>query len=445
VSEKGEVRRGVTRRDVIRGTAATGGLGLLAGGGIGYLLGNGSDETASGSGAAIGGGPPLKLIAAVDNSVTFGQQNEEIVNGARMAVDEINDRGGILGRPVEVEAFDIGSLLDPAQVRTGFTRIVAQKPAMVFTQGVIPPGPDVELTADAGVLYLHYSTQSQFVDMYREEPERFWSVFMLDPSEVVYGRGFATFVEQLVESGAYDPPAKTVAILGSDDAYGQAIAKAFDAEARKLGWEITSRETTNFGKTIDWGPIFAPIRSDPPALVFSTNAGPQDNITMARQWVRSPMPSLLYQQFAPSTAEYQKAVGDAADGILWATVLGIQSDEMGDAFRARYEERYNKSAGLSYTGAGYDAVRLWAKAAALAGDPADAEKVAPMIEQTIHRGVTGGMSFPSDHTVPSYPSQTPDPSLGQGHFIAQIKDGKSDQIFPDPYAVRKFELPPWMS
>jgi branched-chain amino acid transport system substrate-binding protein len=140
--------------------------------------------------------------------------------------------------------------------------------------------------------------------------------------------------------------------------------------------------------------------------------------------------------------EYLDLAGNAANGIIWATVLGLLPDKIGNDFRVRYNAKFGKQPGWANAGGVYNEVWVWAKAVALAGDSKDYKKIAAITEKSIHRGVTGGISF-VNHAGQTYPAQTNDPSLGQAHIIVQIQNGEHKVISPNPYTNGKFQLPPW--
>jgi len=177
-------------------------------------------------------------------------------------------------------------------------------------------------------------------------------------------------------------------------------------------------------------------------MLFTTTYNPADNAAMAKQWAANPLPTLVYQQYGPSVPEYLDLAGDAANGIIWATVLGLLPDKIGNDFRSRYNAKFGKQPGWANAGGVYDEVWVWAKAVALAGDPKDYKKIAAITETSIHRGVTGGISF-VNHAGQAYPAQTNDPSLGQSHIIVQIQNGEHKVISPQPYTNGEFQLPPW--
>jgi branched-chain amino acid transport system substrate-binding protein len=204
------------------------------------------------------------------------------------------------------------------------------------------------------------------------------------------------------------------------------------------------KESFTVGNVADWGPLLSKVRDNPPSVLFTTTYNPADNAAMAKQWAANPLPTLIYQQYGPSVPEYMDLAGDAANGIIWATVLGLLPDKIGDGFRQRYQAKFGKQPGWANAGGVYDSAWVWAKAVALTGDHKNYKKIAAITEQSIHRGVTGGISF-VNHAGQSYPSQTNDPSLGQPHIIVQIQNGKHQVISPQPYTSGGFQLPPWFA
>ena len=63
------------------------------------------------------------------------------------------------------------------------------------------------------MIYLEGDTREDWRTLYMATPDKYCSVFQTDPAETAYGRGFALFLDQLVQTGKYKPPAKTVALI----------------------------------------------------------------------------------------------------------------------------------------------------------------------------------------------------------------------------------------
>jgi branched-chain amino acid transport system substrate-binding protein len=391
---------------------------------------------------------PIRVVGIFPLSGFIAADGEEMRNGAVMAIDEINDElGGLLGRRLEyIELDDVNSGTD--EISTAFNRAVdVENPDVIFSGYHLESSPEFDIVANAGRLYYNVNTQKAWTDRYQSDPDKYWSIFQADPNDEWYGGGFALWLNELVEQGVIDVSelGLTAGILAGADTYDSFIAQKFEEAAKELGWEITSKESFTVGNVSDWGPLLSGPRDNPPSILFTTDYNPADNAAMIKQWVSATKsPTLVYQQYGPSVPEYLELAGDAANGIIWATVLGVLKDEIGEDFRARYEAKFGQAPGWANAGGVYDEVWVWAKSVALAGDPHDYQKVARVSEKMIHRGVTGSISF-INHGGVHYPAQTQDPSLGQPHIIVQIQNGEHVIVSPEPYTTGEFQLPPWWS
>jgi branched-chain amino acid transport system substrate-binding protein len=402
-------------------------------------------EAPAGAPAVVQEMRPINVVGVFPLSGFIASDGEEMRNGVVMAVDEINELGGLVGHELNyIEVDDVDSVGD--QVTTAFQRAIEVEQADVIFSGYhLTSGPEFDICANAGVLYYNNNTQKAWTDRYQSDPEKYWSIFQTDPNEEWYGGGFARYLNRLVETGQFDPPrGKTTAILHGDDTYSSFIGNTFNDTAQELGWEVLLKDTFTVASVADWGPLLSNVRDVNPSVFFSVTYNPAENAAMIKQWAANPIDALVYQQYGPSVPEYLELAGEAANGVLWATVLGFLPDKIGLDWVAAYEAKFGQTPGYANAPGGYDQVWDWATAAALAGDPFDYKKVAQMTEMNIHRGVTGGY-YPENHAGRCYPWQTNDPSLGQAHTIYQIQDGQQVLVFPDPYTTGDFQMPPWMT
>ncbi len=385
----------------------------------------------------------IRVVGIFPLSGFIAADGEEMRNGLLMAVDEINEMGGLLGHKLKyIEIDDVNSGTD--EITTAFERAVeVEKPDVIFSGYHLATGPEFDIVANAGVLYYNVNTQKAWTDRYQKNPDKYWSIFQCDPNDEWYGGGFALWLEELTKTGRFNPKfGRTVGILAGNDPYDAFIAQNFEEKITALGWNVTTKASFTVGNVANWGPLLSKVRDNPPSVLFTTDYNPADNAAMAKQWGANPLPTLVYQQYGPSVPEYLELAGKSANGIIWATVLGLLPDQIGNDFRKRYQAKFKKQPGWANAGGVYDEVWLWAKAVALAGAPKDYRKIAAITERSIHRGVTGGISF-VNHAGQCYPAQTKDPSLGQAHIIVQIQDGEHKVISPAPYTTSEFQLPPW--
>ncbi len=442
------------RRDFLK-SAATVGVGSVLGAGLASACQTAATpaaevpaegaatEAPAGAPAVVQEKRPINVVGIFPLSGFIASDGEEMRNGVVMAVDEINGLGGLVGHELKyIEIDDVDSVGD--QVTTAFERAIdVEKADVIFSGYHLTSAPEFDICAEAGVLYYNNNTQKAWTDRYSSDPEKYWPIFQTDPNEEWYGGGFARYLDRIVANGEFVPESgKTAAILHGDDTYSSFIGNTFNDTALELGWDVLLKDTFTVGNVADWGPMLSNVRDVNPSVFFSVTYNPADNAAMIKQWAANPIPALIYQQYGPSVPEYLDLAGEAANGVIWATVLGFLPDEIGMDWVSAYEAKFGQTPGYANAPGGYDQVWVWAKAVALAGDPFDYQKVAKMTEMGIHRGVTGGSAF-SDHAGQCYPWQVNDPSLGQAHTIYQIQDGQQVLVFPDPYTTGTFQTPSW--
>ena len=430
---------GLTRREMVFSGAA-GVAGLVIGGGVIGAITSSSGSSDSGttkntSPITIGGAFPLTGVSAGDG-----------VEGKRaleMAANDLNEAGGVLGRKVETVALDIESDLVPDKIRNVLQRLVNENNvamvSMVFCD-YVNSGWDPVVTK--GVPLFHVNASIVNTGWVAEDPATRGMIFESCPNETWYGPNLVGLLARLQADGKWTPKQKTVAIATSTDPYSLLIANNFRDGIQKAGWKVVVFEKVT-APLSEWGPVLAKIRAASPALVVNTDWLATDLAAFTKQFMGSPTPSLVYEQFGPSTPEYLELAGDAANGVLWSTTVGVLPDKMGDEFRARFDTTYGVKMGFSTAGAIYDQVMLWAQAAGMAGDAEDYPSVVNWIKSGIHRGIVGTARFdPTDNQAIPYPAAVNDPSLGMPLLSFQIQNGEQICIDPFPYPTGEFQLPP---
>lgn len=431
-------KSGISRRDLVRNASIAGAAGLLAGGAGGYFLAPRGGT--AGGGAAAGGKIKIGIVAPVTGP--YSGDGQEMVRGAEMAVEDINKFGGVMGQEVELVVADISDQAPENYIQAA-ERLVSREKVVAVTSGyATATSVEFDTYAQAGVPLFHTNTLQANTDYAIENGMT--NIFQCCPTEIWYASGFVKLMQEWIDAGVWKPSSKTVAIISSNDSYSISIADVFKKGVEELGWKVSMYEEVTVPYA-DWGPQLSKIRNDPPGLIFITDYLAGDLASFAKQFATDPTPSLLYQQYGPSVPEYLDLAGDAANGVVWSTTIGTLPDQIGDDFRKRYERTYGAAAGLSQSGAQYDIVRLWAQAAAMAGDVTNFEKVNEAVLQVRFRGVVGTYNLdPEDQTAIPYPDRVNDPSLGMPHLTYQIQDGKQVLISPTPYENGQFQLPKWL-
>ncbi|RTM09639.1 MAG: amino acid ABC transporter substrate-binding protein [Hyphomicrobiales bacterium] len=420
----------------------------LAGMGSAAVLGALNQGAAAQSSDPVVIGAPLQLTGGgAADGIEFKQ-------GLELAAEEINALGGILGQEVKIVTADTESSGDDVITSAG-QRLIDRDGASALIAGYNFGSQTAlqNVAADASVVYLHADTARAHTELVTKDPERYWQSFMYSPSELFYGTAFLDFIKRLEDTGQLKAQNKKIAIVTGPLAYSINIANSVKDGAAKFGYEISLYETVQ-APTTDWGPTLAKIRADQPGFIVVTHFFPQDQAQFMIQFLANPTNSLVYLQYGASLAAFRDLAGDASVGVLYATNIGVLSGEVSDDFTKKYLAKYGEKASPNGGAQTYEALHLFAQAAAIAGGVGKAydgeeqnRKVAARLKASIFRGPTGVIRFnQTSQQAFSYPVETNDPSLGMAHIFSQIKKKEENGyiISPTPYETAQFELPKWM-
>ncbi len=434
--------RDPARRALLKG-AGVAGVGVAAAT-TGMLAAVNQGRAASGEPIPVGQGAMLTGWAAPDGI--------EFKNGLQMAIDEINEMGGILGRPLQLNVIDTKEG-GPDLVIQAFQRLIDRNNvhAIICGYNLATLEAEYDAIADAGIVYTHTNTSQVHNQRIQSDPVRFFGCFQSDPSEYWYGEGLLKFLADLEASGKWTPHNRKIAIVNGAQNYSIVIGNSVRDNAAKYGFETSLEETVQIPIS-EWGPTLAKIRSDPPAVICITHYAPADLANFQLQFVPNPTPSLVYMQYGPSLAAFREIGKEAVEGVLYATVISHLQDEIASDFIARYKAKYGESSSPASGVQTYDACHLWAVAAAVAGGPgapydgeAQNRRVADQMRRLVYRGICGAYRF-IENGAAVYPTQTKDPSLGMPHQFLQVQDHTKSPVLiaPAPYDVAEFVPPPWL-
>ena len=429
------------RRSFLTGTA-TAGLGVAAAS-TGMLAGINEGRAAVGKVIPVGQGAMLTGWGAPDGI--------EFRNGQQMAIDEINEMGGILGRPLEAHVVDTKQG-GPDTVIQAFQRLIDRNNVSVITGGynLATLEAEYDTIADAGIIYTHTNTSQIHNQRIQSDPDRFFGCFQSDPSEYWYGEGLLKFLANLEATGQWTPSNRKIAIVNGAQNYSIVIGNSVRDNAARYGFEISLEETVQIPIS-EWGPTLAKIRSDPPGVICITHYAPADLANFQIQFLPNPTDSLVYMQYGPSLAAFREIGKEAVEGVFYGTVISHLQDERANDFIARYKANFGDSSSPASGVQTYDATHLWAIAAAVAGgagEPYEGEaqnrRVADQMRRLVYRGICGAYRF-IENGAAVYPTQTNDPSLGMPHQFLQVQDHMQSPVLiaPPPYDVAEFVMPPW--
>lgn len=368
----------------------------------------------------------------------------EMLNGALLAIGEINEAGGINGREIQPVQVSV-DIDDTAAVVKGIEHLVSEDVDAISLAYSYAEDPCIyDPVAEYGCPVLTAMTSEAQAEWVFSNPSSLGSVFQVAPTERYYGVEFFLLLDELAQSGLWQPRSRKVACIETPVAAGQLIDSEAERVAERQGWTIEELiRVANRGST--WEEALDRIEQADPDAVMIAHFVPEEVARFQKLFRKRQLRSLIYCIYAPSVPEYLELAEDAAEGVLWSTATGTYGDPIGMAFRNRYRAQYRRNPGLALAGLAYDQVHLLANAWLRTDNPRVFERVTRELRRVVHRGVNGVYSLdnPRQTGLP-YPFETPDPSIGQAHLVFQIQDGEHRSIRPHPYADSSFEMPPWI-
>ena len=397
---------------------------------------DGDDEAADEEG-------PIVIGSAMPLTGPFASDGEEMEQGMQMAIDEWNQDGGLLDRELELVTCDVAGLEVDAVQACG-ERLLGEDPDAIIT-GYDDSGVNTHTFGAGEMPYLHAVTMRQAVDPVVENPDEYNNVFQYDPSDRDYGTNAAEWLPQIAERIGFEPTNQSVAIVTTDYAYNTEGAETFAAEMEERGYEVAVNEVTGFGVE-EWGPVLSQIASAEPAFTTFWNLDPSDAARFMNQWDRQfgdgGINSLLYMQFTPNIPEFLDLTGDSADGLLWATVIGV-TDEVGadtTEYTERFTERYGNEPQSIHPYVTRDAFEIWAAAVEEAGCTRCFDEVIDNIRETEYAGFAGNYQFaPLEEGQHGLQGDELLPTIW-----SQIRGGEHVAVLPDNVAEADIEMPPWV-
>jgi branched-chain amino acid transport system substrate-binding protein len=329
------------------------------------------------SGAALGQEPiKIGVIQPITGSVAYNGASD--VNGTKLAVDERNAKGGVLGRKVEVIIEDgqcrPANSVNAAEKLIQRDKVVALSGAFCSsaTAAIMPVAENNKIPLVTGV-----SSNAELTEKGNK-----W-FFRATETDALLARSFAKIlVDQL--------KLKKVAYIGVNDDWGRGGVAEFERQMTALGATTAMKEFFDHGTT-DFYTLMAKLRSSGADGVFVA-AETQDGSIFVKQKAEFGLQQKIFGVGSWATADFIKLAGAASEGIYAAvpyaaTMETPKNQQFVKAYEARYKEMPGK-----YAAAGYNALNILMDAIERAGAP-EPEKIREALTKTDYEGPNGKFRF----------------------------------------------------
>lgn len=364
-------------------TAGCGG-GLLSGG-----------EDAKGTGASTA---PVKIAMVVPISGSSAPTGAYMRNGAQLAVDEINQAGGVLkGRKLELMVED--EACDAQQAVASANKAVSSG-AVVSVGGYCSGAtlPTLPIFQKANVPMIIPAANSQEL-----VAQGLKNVFMINGT----GKQQSTAALEFMKKAGH----ATVALVDDNTSYSKDITTETQAQIEKDGSVKVLLNTSVTAGESDYSAVVRAIMGKKPALVYWTGYY-QEGGLIINQLKKAGFTGSIMVADGSVDPSLAKIAGKGSEGVLATMTQTPETLEGAEKWIADYKAKFKADAG-PYSTQSYDAVRLAAKAIDDAGSTKGEDIIKALEAIDGFSMFSGPLKFTPEHTLSS-----------GGFVILVIKDGK---------------------
>jgi len=324
--------------------------------------------------SAAGAAEPIKIGSVLSTTGPAGYLGEPELKTLRLYVENINNAGGVLGRPLELVFYDDGS---DANKANGFAKRLIDDDMVDVLVGGTTTGSTmsmVPIVEKAGIPFVSLAGAVVII-----EPVKKWVFKTPHTDRMAAEKVFLDMKKRGITN---------VALLSETSGFGQSGRKETQAMAAKLGMNLVADET--YGpKDTDMTPQLTKIKNTAGVqalFVFGLGQGPAI-INRNIHQINLAVP--IYHAHGVDSEEFIKLSGPAAEGVRLPAAALLVADKLpaGDpqkpvvtAYRKAYHDRYNEDVS-TFGGHAYNGLMLVVEAIKRAGST-DKAKVRTALEQT---------------------------------------------------------------
>ncbi len=318
----------------------------------------------------------IGLIQPLTGSVAYNGTTD--VNGSKLAVEERNAKGGVLGKQVELVIED--GACQPAKSVNAAEKLIQRDKVVALsgafcssaTAAVMPVAENYKIPLVTGV-----SSNAELTEKGNK-----W-FFRATETDALLAQSFAKILFDQLKL-------RKVAYIGVNDDWGRGGVEQFEKQMKALGATTVMKEYFDHGTT-DFYTILTKLRSAGADGVFVA-AETQDGSIFVKQKAEFGLDLRIFGVGSWATADFIRLTGEAGEGIYAAVpYAATMTTPKNKAFVQAYEAKYKEMPG-KYGAAGYNALNILMDAIERAGGT-DAAKIREALAKTDYEGPNGRFRF----------------------------------------------------
>lgn len=333
------------------------------------------------SGSSDSNDQPIAVGSILAETGPLSVYGAPMAAATKLAVDSINESGGVLGRQLELTSYDSQS--DIAKYAQYANTAVQKDKVSVLMGGVISPERDAirPIAERAGVPYF-------FNQVYEGG--------LCDANTILTGTVPSQQMSALVPT-AVEEYGKSVYVIAADYNYGRVSADWVKTYASEAGATVVGEEYIPLSST-DFGSVLNNIQAQQPDIVFSVLVG-ADHLSFYRQFASSGLNKdiqIVSSTFGPGNE--QIVLGADAAGIVTAYPYFSEGKPAeNEAFLKTWAEAGQTDPPADPAVTVWNAWHLWAAAVEQAGSLEHEEVMASIQKGVSYKGPSGNVVLDGSH------------------------------------------------
>ncbi len=332
------------------------------------------------------------------------------VNTVKMLIDDMNAKGGILGKKIELFVED--GACNPAQSVNAAEKLVTRDKVVALLGAFCSTSTAAMMEVAKKHKIPHITGISTAAQLTEQGNPYFFRAVATTP---MLGNAFGGVLPAAVK-------AKRFAFLVLNDDWGRSMVASYPKAIEKAGGEIVATEFFQQSDLQFLSQITKVKAANPDAIVLAANT--QQAAALSKQIRELGVTAPLIGEGSWTSDSYLKLAGPASDGVYGLveyvyTIKNPINDAFVKEFQAKLKENPTK-----FAGAAHNAIHIMVDAIKRAG-AADPEKIRAALEKTDYNGLVGNIKFDDKHQA-----------YGQTVYLAHVKGG-----VPEVVATAKIAKP----
>jgi len=374
------------------------------------------------------------------NTAIQAQVGRDAIDSVRMAIDEINAQGGVLGRKFEMIVADEGEAASegPKLGIAAVNKLTSEDHVDVLIGGYDSGVTLGELPhiARAKTIFLGIGSASPAITQkVKDDYQRYKYIFRVNPiNSAKQSQALLGFITGKLKG---DLGYNKISIIGENAKWVQDMVPDIKKGAEAAGLEVPVAEFFDV-QTADFSPLFAKVKdSGSQYLIVIISHGASD--VFVKQWydAKVPVPIGGIDVKGMDANFFDRVGGKSIAEVSANFVLRAPLTPMTVAWWDKFVS-LNKRPPV-YTAAGaYAAAYIYAEAVKRAGGT-DTDAVVGELEKTDFVGPAGRVQFDATHDVKD------GPGFVNELFVQWQANGERVVVWPKELATGKMINPPWLA